>query len=86
MQGKLVIKCHEMRMRCLGFGEYEHKCMNKAGTKWSPYWCERCHRLRMTHIDSQLKKIVNKFAKPEDFNPHSQEKGDVPVEDRPEGD
>ncbi len=44
-------------MKCIGFGEYEGKCENKAGTKWSPYWCERCNKLRIEHIDKQLTNI-----------------------------
>jgi hypothetical protein len=41
-------------MKCIGFGKYEGKCNNKAGTKWSPYWCKRCNKLRLAHIDKRF--------------------------------
>ena len=41
--------------KCIGYGEFEGKCTNKAGTKWSPYWCERCNKLRLECISEQLK-------------------------------
>ena len=46
-------------MECIGFGEYEGKCTNKAGTKWGPYWCESCNKLRLDHIDKRLQGITN---------------------------
>ena len=45
-------------MICIGFGEYEGKCTNEAGTKWGPYWCERCNKLRLDHIGKSLKGII----------------------------
>ena len=48
-------------MKCIGFGEFEGNCTNKAGTKWSPYWCERCNKLRLDHIDSNLSSIAKAF-------------------------
>ena len=45
-------------MKCIGFGEYKGKCTNKAGTKWGPYWCERCNKLRLDHIDNSLKGLI----------------------------
>lgn len=44
----------EQIKKCLGFGEYEGKCTNVAGTKWSPHWCERCNKLRFGHIDKRM--------------------------------
>lgn len=49
--------------KCIGFGEFEGKCQNPAGTKWSEYWCERCDKLRLEHIDEQLSKIHADFFK-----------------------
>ncbi len=47
-----------MAKKCIGFGEFEGKCVNIAGTKWSPYWCKRCNMLRMKHIDRQFKSLL----------------------------
>jgi hypothetical protein len=47
--------------KCIGFGEFEGKCTNKAGTKWSPYWCERCNELRLKHIDKSLKEMQKRM-------------------------
>lgn len=44
--------------RCVGFGEFERKCTNEAGTAWTPYWCERCDKMRRDHITKQLKEIA----------------------------
>lgn len=44
-------------MNCIGFGEFAGKCTNKAGTKWSPYWCERCNNLRLEHIEKRFGEI-----------------------------
>ena len=48
-------------MKCIGFGEFEGKCLNEAGTKWSPYWCERCNALRFEHIDKRFAKLGKRF-------------------------
>jgi len=45
-------------MDCIGFGEFTGKCTNKAGTKWSPYWCEQCNKLRLEHIDNGFKTLT----------------------------
>lgn len=42
------------RTWCIGFGEFEGKCPNKIGEHDSPYWCERCDRLRKEHITKQF--------------------------------
>ena len=48
-------------MKCVGFGEKEGKCNNKAGTKWSPYWCEECNQKRLEHIEKQLGDYINRL-------------------------
>ena len=48
-------------MKCIGFGEFEGKCDNVAGTKWSPHWCERCNKLRFDQIDNRFKEITRRF-------------------------
>lgn len=53
-----------MSKLCVGFGPYEGKCENEAGTPWTPYWCPRCDKLRKEHISEQLEGILNGFAKP----------------------
>lgn len=45
---------------CIGYGEYEGKCQEAAGTPWSPYWCDRCNRLRMDKISAALDRLVKK--------------------------
>ena len=47
--------------RCIGFGEFQGKCENEAGTKWSPHWCKRCNELRFDHIDAGFVKIQKQF-------------------------
>lgn len=48
--------------KCIGFGEFEGKCENIAGTKWSPHWCDRCNKLRLAHIDAGFKKCIERFV------------------------
>jgi hypothetical protein len=48
---------------CIGYGEFEGKCTNVAGSRWSPYWCPRCDKLRLDHISSQLAEINLQIAK-----------------------
>lgn len=48
-------------MRCIGYGPYEGKCTNKAGTHRTPYWCPRCDDLRVETIMRNLKDIMKKF-------------------------
>lgn len=50
-------------MRCLGFGEFEGKCQNEAGTSASPFWCPRCDGLRRDHISKQLDEINSKIER-----------------------
>ena len=49
--------------KCIGYGEFEGKCNNIAGTKCSPHWCERCNKLRLDHIDKQLATMRGYFSK-----------------------
>jgi len=44
-------------MKCIGFGITEGKCTNKAGTKWSDYWCEECDQVRRDTVRKQLEEI-----------------------------
>lgn len=46
------------RPTCIGFGPHEGKCDNHAGTRWSDYWCERCDRLRLEHIDKRMNALA----------------------------
>jgi len=50
-----------MTKKCIGFGEFERKCENIAGTKGSPHWCERCNKLRLEHIDKRLQECLGLF-------------------------
>lgn len=47
--------------KCLGYGPYEGKCDNKAGTPWTPYWCPRCDEIRKATITKQLESIAAKM-------------------------
>jgi len=44
--------------KCIGFGEFEGKCDQVAGCFFTPYWCSRCNKLRMDHIDKQLGSMI----------------------------
>jgi len=48
---------------CIGYGKYEGKCRNIAGTSHTPYWCERCDILRRKTITNQLSNILKSFDK-----------------------
>lgn len=48
-------------MKCIGFGEYEGKCTNEVDEKINPYWCPRCNKLRIEHIDKQFDEIRKRF-------------------------
>lgn len=45
-------------MVCVGFGEFENNCTSVAGTRWSPYWCERCNALRLDYIAKQFEAMA----------------------------
>jgi len=49
-------------MKCIGFGEYEKKCDNQAGSRHSKHWCQRCDNLRLAHIDKRFKEIQKHFT------------------------
>ena len=46
---------------CIGFGKYEGKCKNIAGTPFSDHWCPRCDLIRRKKISKQLLEISNSF-------------------------
>lgn len=48
---------------CVGFGEFEGKCENKAGCPHTRYWCVRCNKLRMDSISNSLEGIISDFEK-----------------------
>ncbi len=52
-------------MKCLGYGEYENKCENEAGTPWTPHWCERCDKIRRATITEHLEEILTSFDEKE---------------------
>jgi len=52
-------------MKCIGYGEFEGKCDNEAGTPWTPYWCLRCDKIRRATITKQLEDIRDSFDKEE---------------------
>lgn len=41
---------------CLGFGEFENKCADPV-TASSPFWCERCEKLRREHLGKQFENL-----------------------------
>ncbi len=48
-------------MKCIGYGKYEGKCQNLAGTPWTPYWCKRCDEIRKKTITKSLNDIAAGF-------------------------
>lgn len=46
-----------MKRRCAGYPPYD-RCDREAGTPWSPYWCERCDKLRRAAITASLEQIA----------------------------
>lgn len=49
--------------KCIGFGEFQGKCENDAGsTINSPYWCQRCDDLRCNHITNQMEALSKKLG------------------------
>jgi hypothetical protein len=54
-----------MKKCCIGYGEFEGKCTNEAGTPWTPYWCKRCDEIRRKTITKQLKEISDSFSNEE---------------------
>lgn len=37
-------------------------CQNKAGTAWSPYWCQPCNAKRIDKISATLEDMINENA------------------------
>ena len=52
-----------MNKICIGYGVYSGKCTDSAGTKWSPYWCERCNQLRLDNITKNLQRMSQSLNK-----------------------
>lgn len=50
-------------MKCIGYGNYENKCTNNAGSSHSDYWCQRCDDIRRKTIRKQLENIRDSFIK-----------------------
>lgn len=48
--------------RCIGYGEQEGVCTNKAGTPWTPLWCLPCDEDRRETITAQMKAISASIA------------------------
>lgn len=55
-------------MKYLGFGEFEGKCNNEAGTPWTPYWCNKCDELRRNKLSKSLQDIQEKFKSVKEIN------------------
>ncbi len=49
------------KRRCIGFGEFERKCMETAA-KPSLYWCHRCEALRRAHISRRFGEMDEVFS------------------------
>jgi hypothetical protein len=47
--------------KCIGYGEFEGKCNNEAGTPWTPHWCDRCDKIRRATITKNLEEILESF-------------------------
>lgn len=43
----------------------ESGCRRKAGTAWSPHWCQPCNAERMERIDQRFQELVRSVAKKE---------------------
>lgn len=52
-------------MRCIGYGKYENKCENDAGSTHSYHWCQRCDNIRRKTITKQLENIQKDFRNKE---------------------
>lgn len=50
------------KMKCIGYGIYEGKCPNEAGTQWALFWCKRCYvELRKETITKHMEEISESF-------------------------
>ena len=50
-------------MKCIGYGIYDRKCTNEAGTPWTKYWCKRCDDIRRETVGKQMREIRDSFNK-----------------------
>lgn len=51
--------------QCIGYGEFERRCQNRAGTPYTAIWCRRCDGARLAAITRQLE-AVQRAAQIED--------------------
>lgn len=59
----------KQKRRCAGYPPHDD-CPNPAGTPWTPYWCERCDKLRRAEITASLERMAAKMgAVSEELNP-----------------
>ena len=47
---------------CIGYGEFERRCQNPAGSRHSDLWCQRCDDLRMASLNRDFAKIRTAFG------------------------
>ncbi len=52
-------------MKCIGYGPWEGKCENEAGTPWTDLWCPRCDELRRETVTKQLEALAKRFEEEE---------------------
>jgi hypothetical protein len=54
-------------MKCMGYGEIEGKCDNKAvKTKMNGgFWCADCNKSRLATIDKQFAAMMERFEEKE---------------------
>ena len=52
---------HNDDAACIGYGDREGICTNKAGTPWGPLWCHDCDKVRLTTISQQMTEIKASF-------------------------
>lgn len=64
-----------METRCIGYRELRGECKEKAGTKWSDIWCEKCDQKRRDNISKNMNKIAEKFQKSDAPRARDQEGG-----------
>lgn len=51
----------KIEKKCTGFGQFERKCENPAGSKWTEHWCQRCDELRIAHISKRFDDMEQRF-------------------------
>jgi hypothetical protein len=50
------------KRKCIGYGEFEGKCDNDAGSTHSEYWCQRCDDIRLATIDASLEGMIERLG------------------------